>query len=294
MSRNRTRTLRITTMAVVAVTIIIGAVKNAGTGSLSAFGVENIAAICPLGYLETALAGRELLPHLLVSFLVIAGLTALLGRVFCGWICPIPLVRKLVVNKVDEGQQSFTNSTTNDDSAQAILADGEITTASGSQESSGTEKNSTSGLVILGVTLGSSAIFGFPVFCLICPIGLVFGTLFALIRLLHFNEPSFDLIVFPVIIIVELVLLKKWCSKLCPVGALLSLFSRFNRTLVPTVDRSLCLEESHDTKCQRCRSACSFDVDLKNGSGTGGISDCIKCRECADHCPVQAIRFPWR
>ncbi|MBP2656547.1 MAG: rane-bound polyferredoxin [Firmicutes bacterium] len=283
-----------TTMAVVAITIMIGAVRSTGTGSLSAFGVDNISAICPLGYLETLLASREFIPHLLISFLVIAGLTTLLGRVFCGWICPVPLVRKVLINKVDEGQKTFTNSTTNDDSAQPILEDGEAAKASCSQENSSTEKNSSSGLVILGVTLGSSAIFGFPVFCLICPIGLVFATLFALLRLLHFNEPSFDLIIFPVMIIVELVLLKKWCSKLCPVGALLSIFSRFNRTLVPTVDRSRCLEEGHDTKCQRCRSACSFDVDLKNGKGTGGISDCTKCRECADNCPVQAIRFPWR
>ncbi len=258
-----------TSMAVVVITIMIGAVKGAGTGSLSAFGVDNISAICPLGYLETALASREVIPQLLISFLVIVGLTVLLGRVFCGWVCPIPLVRKLLVNNIDEGQAASMHDRTRDGLPP-------------------------SGPVILAATLGTAAICGFPVFCLICPLGLVFATLFALLRLVHFNEPTIDLIVFPAIVIIELVLLKKWCSKLCPVGALLSLFSRFNHRLVPAVDRSLCLEEVTETKCRRCRSACSFDIDLKTGRGTGGISDCTKCRECAVACPVQAIRFPWR
>ncbi|SDD55224.1 hypothetical protein SPACI_051980 [Sporomusa acidovorans DSM 3132] len=283
-----------TTMAVIVITIVIGAVKNAGTGSLSAFGVDNISMICPLGYLETALAGRDVMPRLLIPFFVIAGLTVLLGRVFCGWICPIPLVRKLLVNKIDEVKKTTTNSSSHDGPTQPVLKEDEAVKTACSQENSDAKKNSSSGLIVLGVTLGSSAICGFPVFCLICPIGLVFATLFALIRLVHFNEPTMDLIVFPAIVVIELVLLKEWCSKLCPVGALLSFFSRFNRSLVPTVDRSLCLEESQDTRCQRCRSACCFDVDLKDGRGTGGISDCTKCRECADNCPVQAIRFPWR
>jgi ferredoxin-type protein NapH len=281
-------------MAVVAIVVIIGAIRSAGTGSLSSFGLENIYAICPLGYLETALASREIMPRLLVPFLVIAGLTTLLGRIFCGWICPIPLVRKLIINKVDEGQKALTNSSSNYGSALPGFKVGETAKESCSQESTGAEKNSSSGLIILGVTMGASAIFGFPVFCLICPIGLVFATLFALIRLIRFNEPTLDLIIFPIVIIVELVLLKKWCSKLCPVGALLSLFSRFNRSLVPTVDRSLCLEERHNTKCRLCRDACSFDIDLKHGSGTGDISDCTKCRDCATSCPGHAIRFPWR
>ncbi|MDF2569327.1 MAG: 4Fe-4S ferredoxin iron-sulfur binding domain protein [Sporomusa sp.] len=294
MNRNGTRTLRLTSMAVVAITIMIGALKSAGTGSFSAFGVENISAICPLGYLETAFASRDVMPHLLISFLVIAVLTALLGRVFCGWVCPIPLVRKLLVNKIDEGQSASTKDSSQDGSPQPVLKEGEAAEVAGSQEGPAAKKKSSSGLIILGVTLGTSAICGFPVFCLICPIGLVFATLFALMRLIHFNEPTMDLIVFPAIVIIELVLLKKWCSQLCPVGALLSIFSRFNRSLVPTVDRSLCLEAGTENKCQRCRSACSFDIDIKTGLGTGGISDCTKCRECADNCPVQAIRFPWR
>ncbi|XER14170.1 hypothetical protein SATMO3_44520 [Sporomusa aerivorans] len=274
--------------------IVIGAAGSTGMGSLSAFGVEDISAICPLGYLEAALAGRDVIPQLLVSFLVVAGLTALLGRIFCGWVCPIPLVRKLLINKIDEGQTDGENNSDRNSSTQPVFKESEATRVTYPQAGNDLRKSSPTGLIILGVTLGSSAICGFPVFCLICPIGLVFATLFALLRLIRFNEPTMDIIVFPVIVIIELVFLKKWCSKLCPVGALLSIFSRFNHSLAPTVDRSRCLEEAHNTKCQLCRSACSFDIDLKNGLGMGDISTCTKCRECADNCPVQAIRFPWR
>lgn len=281
MSRNKTRALRMASMAVVAILIVIGALGKTGTGSLSAFGVKDISTICPLGYLETALASRTIMPPLLIIFFLIVGLTVLLGRIFCGWICPIPLMRGIWPDKTNEKQKSFSD-TSHPEVAASMASEIEE------------KKDSSFGLPVLGVTLVSSAIFGFPVFCLICPIGLIFATLFALMRLFQFNEPTFDLIVFPIVIVVELVFLKKWCSKWCPVGALLGLFSRFNRTFVPTVDRSLCLEENHSVHCQQCRSTCSFDIDLKNNCGTGDISDCTKCRECAAGCPGHAIQFTWR
>lgn len=260
--KHRARTLRMASMAAVMILVVLGGIAGMGTGSLSSFGVKSIAAICPLGSLEVMLASRIFLPRVVLVFLAFAGLTILLGRVFCGWICPVPLVRSVLTKSGDEKDLE--------------------------------QKSSASGLAVLGAGLASSAVFGFPVFCLVCPVGLIFATLFALTRLLQFNEPTFDLLVFPLIIIVELVFLRKWCSRWCPIGALLGLFSRFNRRLVPTVDRSLCLEDTQNTKCRICRTACSLDIDLKDGSGTGELSDCTKCRECAASCPVQAIRFPWQ
>ncbi|WP_172636481.1 4Fe-4S binding protein [Desulfitobacterium hafniense] len=260
--KNRARTLRMTSMAAVMMLVFLGGIAGMGTGSLSSFGVKSISAMCPLGSLEVMLASRTFLPRVVIVFLAIAGLTVLLGRFFCGWICPVPLVRNVLTKKSDE----------------KILE----------------QKSSAPGLAVLGASLASSAVFGFPVFCLVCPVGLIFATLFALTRLLQFNEPTSDLIVFPLIIIIELVFLKKWCGRWCPMGALLGLFSRFNRRLVPTVDRSLCLEDTRNAKCRICRSTCSLDIDLKDGSGAGELSDCTKCRECAANCPVQAIHFPWQ
>ncbi|MGI1659790.1 MAG: 4Fe-4S binding protein [Desulfitobacterium sp.] len=336
MKRNNTRMLRMATMAVVMILVVIGGVWGAGTGTLSAFGLKSISAICPLGYLETVFASRTIMPRLLISFLVIAGLTVILGKVFCAWICPVPLVRYGLTNKTYKGQKTLTDNPDVASSSLSIkkeeveesscphrgsalntgltrpksptsLGDGCQRAVESSMVSTNVQrglnpplnevsfnKDSTTGLTVLGVTLASSAIVGFPVFCLICPIGLIFATLFSIMRLLQFNEPTFDLIIFPIVIIIELVFFKKWCSKWCPVGALLGIFCRFNRRIVPTVDSSLCLEETNHVSCQRCRSACSLDIDPKSHTRTSDISDCTKCKECADQCPVRAIKFPWK
>ncbi|SHN63763.1 4Fe-4S binding protein [Desulfitobacterium chlororespirans] len=293
MEGNRTRTLRMTTMAVVVLLIVIGGVWGAGTGTLSSFGVKSISAICPLGFLETTLASRTFMPHLFISFLVIAGITVLLGKVFCGWICPVPLVRYGLTNRAKESQEAETDND-RESSAPAIFKKKETADGFCTQAGLALDQNSVTGLSVLGASLASSAVFGFPVFCLICPIGLIFATLFALMRLFQFNEPTFDLLIFPIVIIVELVFLKKWCSKWCPVGALLGIFSRFNRRLIPTVDSSLCLEETNQVHCHQCQSVCSFNLDPKQLPGTSDISECTKCKECADRCPVQAITFPWK
>ena len=42
--------------------------------------------------------------------------------------------------------------------------------------------------MVLAGALASSAAFGFPVFCLICPVGLTFALVIALWRLAEFNE----------------------------------------------------------------------------------------------------------
>jgi ferredoxin-type protein NapH len=306
MNKQKIRRLRLWSIGTITTLVVVGGIAGIGTGSLSAFGLKTIYAVCPVGYLEVALASRDILPRLLICFAVIVGLTILLGRIFCGWACPVPLFRKIFTNKVDEPNDAFQRNIKgpqehqvhqdkdHDGEVRLALEDGEPRKASISQDHSTVKNNKSYGLPVLGAALASSAIFGFPVFCLICPIGLIFATIFALTRLLNFNEPTLDLIIFPLIIIVELVFLKKWCSKICPLGALLGLISRLNRRLVPTVDRSRCLEETHGTKCQQCRKACSYDIDIKNGKGTGHISSCTKCKECATSCPVHAISFPWK
>ncbi|MGG0717241.1 4Fe-4S binding protein [Robertmurraya massiliosenegalensis] len=306
MNKKKIRNLRLASMGGITLLVVIGGVAGWGTGSFSSFGLKTIYAICPLGYLEAALASRTIMPKLLLCFLIIAGLTILLGRIFCGWICPVPLTRKLFRNKIDDpndvyiGKKHKDNLSERDhtgtdyDMLKQLSANEKTVNIATLKDNIVPKKHRSFGIPILGATLASSAIFGFPVFCLICPIGLIFASLFALTRLFNFNEPTLDLIIFPIILVIELVLLRKWCSKICPLGALLSLFSRLNRRLVPTVDRSRCIEEVHGIECQRCRKACSLDIELKNDIGTGQISSCMKCKECSTSCPVHAISFPWK
>ncbi len=301
--KRRVRRLRLLSMTAVLGVLTAGMIFGLGTGTLSAAGIKKIYLACPLGYLSTALASRDILFPLVICFLVVVGITILVGRIFCGWVCPVPLLRKVVKNKIDEPNDAFIPREHLQQEGKHARGIDKVTDKAAKEESdpsdiiqniSETKKQTKYGIPVLIAALASSAVFRFPVFCLICPVGLTFATIFALIRLFGFKDPTLDLIIFPAIILIELLVLRKWCSKICPLGALLSLISRFNRRLVPTVNRSICLEEKRGAHCQVCRRACPFDIDLKDGRGTGHISECIKCKECSTSCPVNAITFPWK
>lgn len=124
---------------------------------------------------------------------------------------------------------------------------------------------------VLGATVLTTAAFGFPVFCLICPVGLSVATFIALWRLLQFSEATLSLVVFPVILVAEIVLLRKWCHRFCPLGALLGLMARLNRTFRPTVAAESCLH-------------CS--APAARGAPT--------CAPRGLTCIIPKRRFPWR
>ena len=145
--------------------------------------------------------------------------------------------------------------------------------------------------VILGGSLLSAAVFGFPVFCLICPVGLSVATFIALWRLLQFSEATLSLVVFPVILVAEIVLLRKWCHRFCPLGALLGLMARLNRTFRPTVAAESCLHCS-GASCSRCADVCPEGIDLHHPEASVSLAECTKCGECRDACPAHAISFP--
>lgn len=294
--RSRMRNLRYAMVLGVLAVYLVGAVLNTGLGSLCAFGISDIAAVCPVGILETALAGRVILPLPLIVLLVVIGAAVLVGRAFCGWVCPVPLARKLVTGKgerdawEDERKRKGRSACSSCKGSSCAGAD---CGASGKSKPRFVpfSKNSKSALGVLGVTLVTTLIFGFPVFCLVCPVGLVFATIFAVIRLVAFNELVVDIVVFPALIVVELVLLRTWCSSLCPIGAFLGLFARLGTVFRPEVDTSKCLATTQRSSCDACHSACAFDIDLVRDAGSGNIADCSRCGECAAHCPVDAISF---
>lgn len=137
--------------------------------------------------------------------------------------------------------------------------------------------------VLVG-TLASAAVFGFPVFCLICPVGLTFATIIGLWNLVQFDEPSWALIIFPIILVLEVTVLRKWCSKICPISALVSLLSNLNITLRPRVKTDVCLR-SRGVDCHACVDVCPEQLDPHSKR----IPECSKCGKCVDACPAKAI-----
>lgn len=102
----------------------------------------------------------------------------------------------------------------------------------------------------------ATAVFGFPVFCLVCPVGLTFATVLVIWRAFAHGDATIGLILIPAMLVIELVVLRKWCSNFCPLSALMNLVGRFSRTFVPTINDEKCLETARATSCSKCAEVC--------------------------------------
>ena len=147
--------------------------------------------------------------------------------------------------------------------------------------------------LVLGGGLLSALVFGFPVFCLLCPIGLSFASVYLVLRLFT-GQFSWALVVVPVLLAAELLLFRRWCYRICPVSALLSLVSRGNRTFVPAVDTSKCVVTAKGRSCSACSTVCPEGINLHDfRKGELAANECLKCRACVDACPSKAITMPF-
>ena len=273
-------------------------IAGVATGTWCGFGANDIAVLCPVGALLSMVAAKTLIPRAVLSIVVAIALVLLLGRLFCGWICPVTLWRRV--------KEFFKPVKTREQEAEALsqanqaLAAEEIAAL---KEASATHDCAACGAchakrnapfdsrhAVLGGALLTTAVFGFPVFCLICPVGLTFATAIALYRLVGFNEPTLDLIVFPLIIVAELTLLRKWCHRFCPISALMGLVANFNKATRPKIDPDLCLRKD-GTPCTVCAAACPEFIDPAGDLGDRALAECTRCGQCAAACPADAIRF---
>lgn len=306
---------------------LLGLAVHTGWGTASSFGIAEIAAICPLGNLEAMLASKTFLPRALVGFAVFLVVAALLGRFFCGWLCPVPWVEK-ALSKLRAPRRRFglglkespaasetprtsacttTNASSNTASesgknaprscpsgascASSSCKDCALASRVKEKADQATEKTP---YWILGGALASSAVFGFPVFCLICPVGLTFALTVALWRLFEFNETNWAILWFAGFLVLELLVLRRWCSRFCPLGALWTLASRFNRFLRPKAREDLCTRMTHGVPCTICRDVCPEGIDPASVANDPMLlARCTKCGACAAACPTGAVHFPF-
>jgi ferredoxin-type protein NapH len=258
---------------------VVSAVGKSGTGNLCAFGYRSISIICPLGTIEAAIVDHHIAPRAVLSLVMVAITIVLLGRAFCGWLCPVPRVQRWFSGGEDSrAPRELQCSATGQAEQEKNL--GARTAARNWR------------LLTLGAVLLSTAVVGIPVFCLICPIGLTFASLIALWRLLHFNEPTWALIVYPLVVLVEVTFFKRWCGKFCPLGALIWLIGSLNVTFRPKIDSGSCLRYK-GINCQACIHACPEGLSLLAQEDAHFAANCRRCLECSDACPEHAVTFPF-
>ena len=329
-------------LAAVFAMVTIGLVLNTNLGTLSSFGWDAIAYICPLGVLESLLASKSIFLRALIVLAVVIVFVVMLGKVFCAWVCPVAPLRSLrgmilrKLGKRDERREDKPKSEGDlpivaesavspsvvaesaaspsvvarseatwqsplHASGEAPVQDTQLSDAELSDLSNALTSPCSTGCsscatkrtkldsrhIILGGSLLTAAIFGFPVFCLICPIGLIFGTVIIAWQFIGGSALSFSLILFPIMLILELVVFRKWCSRFCPMGALFSLLALPNRFLKPVVNQDKCLRAAGGD-CHACASICPEHLDPHYADG---MQECTKCGLCKDKCPAQAVNF---
>lgn len=308
MSKKLRIIIPIVAMAVLAIAYAV----HLPLGSLSNLGWDTISLICPLGALTTMLASKTIIPHAVISIVIAVIAIAVLGRAFCGWICPTPVLSRLRYaftskskrqkqleeqsdKAIARAAETFKATETAAASAEVELSDAERALLKKSCRGHGScasKKALDSRHLVLGSALLSAAIFGFPVFCLICPIGLTFATIVMLMLLFGAGDLTIGIVVAPVVLLIEVVFFRKWCSHICPLSAIMSLIGKLNRNFVPTIDDSKCLESSKGVPCGKCSEVCEVKIDPRHPELGSHMSECLKCRACVEACPGHAISMP--
>ncbi len=244
-----------------------------------------------------------------IVFGLIIVMALVLGRFFCGWLCPFGLYMDLLIRirKVSSKKHFNFSEKTNmmlRQSRYPIIAM----------------------FLVLSVIFGSTAIFGIQLipgtrvggpqgteagivsyinepFCLVCPMrplcvlilgavgamnfSYVFKITYGPLYALGFYITSVNLLVLIVITALSFAYRRFWC-RICPMGGLTALFSTFSPFKQFAITK-LTKDEEKCTKCGICKRVCPTQVtevfDRKGGDVT--VSDCILCFRCVEMCPYK-------
>lgn len=245
-------------------TIYRGPSKSICLPGLNCYSCPGALGACPIGSLQSVLSSRNYqFSFYVVGFLIFIG--AVFGRLVCGWLCPFGLVQDLlykipfpVKRKKLPGDRILKYM------KYVVLAGFVILLP----------------LIVLDV-VGQ----GQPWFCkYICPS----GTLFAGLPLIGANPLlrsalgwlfTWKFALLTVLLVLSILVYRPFCHYLCPLGAVYGLFHPVSLYRYQ-VDASAC------TSCGKCQKTCKLDIPVYQ---TPNSAECIRCGECLNACPHQAL-----
>ena len=236
----------------------------------------------PLAALITSLTARAMVPHLLLPLALLL-LTLIFGRFFCGYLCPLGTLLDLSGRLFTCSQIRFPQ----------VLRGVKTCLLIGITAAALTGVNLLYLLDPLCILTRTATIVVYPLTVLLTNLSLdvlrpaADSLGWIQLAYLSYGEPLFSTaistgVIFTGIIMLNLITPRFWCRYLCPLGALLALFSRFG--IFKRVVNNRC------SSCDKCRKMCPMGA-IADDPRKVNTAECLQCRTCRLICPAEAISF---
>lgn len=225
----------------------------------------------PLIAIATVLSTHNLYTPLLWSLLTIV-LTILIGRIFCGWVCPFGSLHQFI-SYLSHRKKSSSELISLHKYQKAQRAKYYILIVFLVMAALPRMQSLQTGL------LDPIPLFSHIVNLLLLPIVDNSVNLLSATDRFYRIGPLI-LIIFPVFVLANLFIPRFFCLFICPLGALLGILSRF---AIWRINRN-----SKCTDCKLCNAHCQGSCQP---SETVKLNECILCFNCLDDCKFDAIDF---
>jgi polyferredoxin/Pyruvate/2-oxoacid:ferredoxin oxidoreductase delta subunit len=245
----------------------------------------------PLILITTLLSAHAVAKAFLLSLVVIV-LSMVLGRVFCGWVCPLGTLHN-IVGSLGKGRP--TRDLKSWHSVKYYLLIGVLASAVFTLQPIGIMDPIS--LLIRSFSLSVYPLFNYAVrstfdtIYSVNPLDMAAASepVYTLLKksVLSFNQAIYNQSVFIGVLFLAVLGLNQvekrfWCRYLCPLGALLGLMSRFS-LLKRTVSEGC-------SECGACAMVCQGNA-VPDQKGRWKDAECYYCWNCDDVCPNNAVTF---